>query len=91
MAAQSNIVPFEVEFKLLNDAYDISSVDSVEFPMTYSMILSLPSDKVGIYSKTFDAGLGLPLTNFQEELFQKNGCSVQMLTPNVVNKVMHLR
>lgn len=68
MAAQSGIVPFEAEFKLLSDAYGFSPFDGVEFTPADSMILSHPSGKVGIYLKTFDASLRLPLTDFQEEL-----------------------
>lgn len=52
------------------------------------MILSPPSSKVGIYLKAFDADLQLPLTEFQEELLPKNGCSVRMLTLNAVNKAV---
>ncbi|CAI9271252.1 unnamed protein product [Lactuca saligna] len=29
-----------------------------------------------------------PMTDFQEEVFQKDGYSLQMLTPNVINKVV---
>ncbi|CAI9289158.1 unnamed protein product [Lactuca saligna] len=47
-----------------------------------------PPGKVGIYHKTLDAGIRLPLTEFQEEVLQKDGCSVQMQTLNVVNKVV---
>lgn len=43
---------------------------------------------MGVYLKTLDVRLCLPLTNFQEEVLQKDGCSIQMLTPNTVNKVM---
>lgn len=38
--------------------------------------------------KTFDAGLRLPLIDFQEEILQRNGCIVQMLTPGVVHKMV---
>ncbi|CAI9278887.1 unnamed protein product [Lactuca saligna] len=48
----------------------------------------LSPEKVGIYQKTMDVGLLLPLTDFQEEVLQRDGCKVQMLTPNVVNKVV---
>ncbi|CAI9303850.1 unnamed protein product [Lactuca saligna] len=87
-AAQPCVTPSDVEFKLLNDAYGFSSTDDVEVPTADSMILSPPVDKVGIYLKTFDAGLRLPLTDFQNELLQKNGCGIQMLTSNVVNKMV---
>lgn len=36
----------------------------------------------------YDVGLRLPLIDFQEELLQKNGCSIQMLTPSAVNKMV---
>lgn len=58
------------------------------FPVVDSMILSPPPRKVGIYLKTFEARLPLPLTDFQEELLSKNGYNIQMLTPNVVNKMV---
>lgn len=63
-------------------------MDGVEFPFPGSSILSPPPGKVGFYLKTLDVGLHLPLTNFQEEVLQKVGCSIQMLTPNNVNKVV---
>ncbi|CAI9291263.1 unnamed protein product [Lactuca saligna] len=47
-----------------------------------------PPRKVVVYQKTLDAGLRLPLTDFQEEVLQNDGCSIQMLTPNAVNKVV---
>lgn len=73
---------------LLVDTYGLSPTDGVEFLAQKSMILSPPPGKVGVYLKTLDSGLRLPLTDFQHEIFLKNGCSIQMLTPNVVNKVV---
>ncbi|CAI9282937.1 unnamed protein product [Lactuca saligna] len=75
----------EVEFKLFSDAFSFSPVKGVDFLPANSMILSDLSRKVGIYLKTFEASLRLPLTKFQKELLQKNGFSAQMLTLNVVN------
>ena len=48
----------------------------------------LPPGKIGVFLKTLDAGIRFPLTDFQEEVLQKDGCSLQMLTPNAVNKVV---
>ena len=42
----------------------------------------------GIYLKTLDAGLHLPLSDFHEEILNKKGCSIQMLALNAVNKVV---
>ncbi|CAI9264132.1 unnamed protein product [Lactuca saligna] len=50
--------------------------------------LSLPHGKIGVYLKTLDTSICFPLTDFQEEVLQKDGCSLQMLTPNAVNKVV---
>ncbi|CAI9281594.1 unnamed protein product [Lactuca saligna] len=54
--------------------------------MSGAVITSPSPAKVGVYLKTFDAGLRLPLTNFQEELIRHNGCNIQMLTHSVVHK-----
>lgn len=88
MAAQSGSTPFEVEFKLLGDAYGLSPADGVEFPSPKLMILSPPPGKVGIYLKTLDAGLRLPLSDFLGGGSIEKWGSIQMLTPNVVNKVV---
>lgn len=88
MDAQSGSTPSEADFKLLGDAYGLSPADGVEFPSPKLMILSPPPGKVGIYLKTLDAGLRLPLSDFQEEFLQKSVYSIQMLTPNAMNKVM---
>lgn len=88
MAAQFVATLSEADFKLLKDAYGLSLADGVEFPSPDSMILSPPPDKVGVYLKTLDASLRLPLSDFQEEVLQKIGCSIHMLTHNVVNKVV---
>lgn len=50
------------------------------------MISSPLLGKAGVYMNTLDAGLHLPLSNFQEEVLQKRGCSIQMLTSSTVNK-----
>lgn len=53
------------------------------------VILSRPPlGKIGVYQKTLDTGVRLPLTDFQEDVLQKEGCSLHMLTPNAVNKVV---
>lgn len=62
----------------------------VEFPASDTMILFPPLGKVGVYLKTFDVGVCLLLTDFQDELLQKHGCIIQMLTPNAVNKMVAL-
>ncbi|CAI9279804.1 unnamed protein product [Lactuca saligna] len=54
----------EAEFKLLSDANGFSPIDGVEFPSTDSTILSPPSGKVGIYLKTINNCLCLPLSDF---------------------------
>lgn len=41
-----------------------------------------------VYLQTFDAGLRLPLTDYQEELLCRNGSNVQMLTPSTVHKMV---
>ena len=68
MVALSGAILFEADFKLLGDAYGLSLADGVEFPSLKSMILSPPPCKVGIYLKTLDAGLRLPLSDFQVEI-----------------------
>ncbi|CAI9284583.1 unnamed protein product [Lactuca saligna] len=94
---RSSLMKFEVlssprhcapasEYSYLETTYGLTSLDSVEFPSPGSSILSPLPGKVGIYQKTLDAGLRLPLTDFLEDVFQRDGCSVQMLTPNAVNK-----
>lgn len=88
MDVQTGIVPSYAKLKLIRETYGFSLVDGVEFPVADSMILSLPTGEVSIYLKTFDAGLRHPLTNFQEELLQKNGCNIHMLTSDAVNKMM---
>lgn len=35
-----------------------------------------------------DAGLRLPHIDFEEELLHHNRCSIQMLTPNMVHKML---
>ncbi|CAI9286568.1 unnamed protein product [Lactuca saligna] len=88
MTSPPGIVPSATEYQHLESTYGLSSLDGVEFPSPGSSIMSPPLGKVGIYQKTLDAGLRLPLTKFQDEVLPKDGCSIQMLTPNVVNKVV---
>ncbi|CAI9283781.1 unnamed protein product [Lactuca saligna] len=68
LASQSSVISTEANFKLLGDAYSLSSADEVDFPLLGSMIYYLPPGKVGIYLKTLDVGLCLPLSDFQEEI-----------------------
>ncbi|CAI9260064.1 unnamed protein product [Lactuca saligna] len=61
------------------------------FPLMANLpgiVLLLPSTEIGVFQKTLDAGIRLPLTDFQEEVLQKDDCSLQMLTPNAVNKAV---
>lgn len=53
-----------------------SPVGGIEFSAPNSMISSPFSGKVGIFIKTFDVGLRLPLTDFQDEILQKHGCNI---------------
>lgn len=66
----------------------MSPAEGVEFPVSGAVITAPPAKKFSIYLKTLDAGLHLPLTDFQEELLRRNGCSVQMLMPNAVHKMV---
>lgn len=68
MENQPGIVPSPIEFELLRDTYGFFPADGVELPISDSMIISPPTEKVGIYLKTFNDELRLPLTEFQEEL-----------------------
>ncbi|CAI9271367.1 unnamed protein product [Lactuca saligna] len=88
MANLPGIVPSSAEYQKLEVMYGLSSLEGVEFPSTGSSISSPPPGKIGVFQKTLDAGIQLPLTDFQEEVLQKDGCSLQMLTPNTVNKVV---
>ncbi|CAI9279681.1 unnamed protein product [Lactuca saligna] len=81
-------LPTEAEYKFLAETYGLSSADGVDFPSPGSSIMSPPPGKVRVYLKTLNARLRLPLTDFQEEVLQKDCCSIQMLTPNAVNKVV---
>ncbi|CAI9263223.1 unnamed protein product [Lactuca saligna] len=83
-----SILPSAAEYQQLETTYGISPLGGMEFPSHGSFISSPPPGKIGIYQKTLDAGVRLPLTDFQEEVLQKEGCSLQMLTPNVVNKLV---
>ncbi|CAI9297856.1 unnamed protein product [Lactuca saligna] len=82
------VIPSPVEYRQLEMTYGLSSLEGVEFPSPGSSISSPPPDKIGVYLKTLDAGICFPLTDFQEEVLQKDGCSLLMLTPNAVNKVV---
>lgn len=88
MASPLSLIPSSVEFVTLQEAYDLNPADGVEFPASGSLITQPPPGKVGVYLKTFDAGLRLPLIDFQEEILRCNGCSVQNLTPGVVHKMV---
>ncbi|CAI9297787.1 unnamed protein product [Lactuca saligna] len=77
-----------IMYKYLVETYRLSSADGVEFPSPGSSITSPPPGKVGIYLKSLNVRLRLPLTDFQEEVLQKEGCSIRMLTPNTVNKIV---
>ncbi|CAI9290899.1 unnamed protein product [Lactuca saligna] len=83
-----SILPSATEYRQLEITYGLTSLEGVEFPSPDSSISSPPSGKIGVYLKTLHAGIRFPLTDFQEEVFQKDGCSLQMLTPNTVNKVV---
>lgn len=67
-------------FETLQETYDLSTVDGVDFPASGVVITSPPSGKIIV--------LCLPLTDFQEELLRRNGCNIQMLTPNAVHKIV---
>ncbi|CAI9280923.1 unnamed protein product [Lactuca saligna] len=73
MVDPSGTLPTEVKYKFLAETYGLSSADGVEFPSPGSSIMSPLPGKVGVYLKTLDAGLHLPLTDFQEEVLQKDG------------------
>ena len=88
MASAQSLIPSSYEFDTLQEAYDLTPADGVEFPVSASLITRPPPGKVGVYLKTFDVGLRLPLTDFQEEILWHNGCSVQMRTPGVVHKIV---
>ncbi|CAI9285973.1 unnamed protein product [Lactuca saligna] len=87
MATQSSTIFSEADFKLVGDAYGLSPNEGVEFPSPDLLMLSPPPGKVGVYLKTLDAGMCLP-RHFQEVILQKNGCSIQILTPIAINKVL---
>ncbi|CAI9283409.1 unnamed protein product [Lactuca saligna] len=82
------ILPSAAEYRRLEATYSLSSLEGVEFPAPGSSISSPPPDKIGVLLKTLDAGICFPLTDFQEEVYQKDGCSLKMLTPNAVNKIV---
>ncbi|CAI9287024.1 unnamed protein product [Lactuca saligna] len=84
----SRILPSATEYHQLEITSGLTSLEGVEFPSPGSSISSPTSGKIGVYLKTLDAGIRFHLTDFQEEVFQKDGCSLQMLTPNAVNKVV---
>lgn len=88
MASSHGLIPSSAEFVALQEAYGLTPADGVEFSVSGSLIIWPPPRKVGVYLKTFDAGLRLPLTDFQEEILWRNGCSIQMLTPGVVHNMV---
>ncbi|CAI9304392.1 unnamed protein product [Lactuca saligna] len=91
MASPPGIVPSASEYTYLESTNGHTSLDGVKFPSPGSSILPPPPSppgKVRIYQKKLDADLRLPLTDFREEVLQRDGCSVQMLTLNAVNKVV---
>ncbi|CAI9294247.1 unnamed protein product [Lactuca saligna] len=88
MANLPGFIPSAAEYRQLEITYDLSSLVGVEFPSPGSSISSPPPGKIGVYLKTLDTSVRFPLTDFQEEVLQKNGCSLHMLTPNAVNKVV---
>ncbi|CAI9277823.1 unnamed protein product [Lactuca saligna] len=88
MATSMGLVPNPSEFEALQETYDLSTVDGVDFPASGVVITSPPFGKIVVYLKTLDVGLCLPLTNFQDELLRRNVCNIQMLTPNAVHKIV---
>lgn len=86
MASSMSLVPNSSEFATLQEAYGLTLAGGVEFPAAGAVITSPPPGKVGVYLKTFDTSLHLPLTDFQEEMLWPNGYSVQMLTPGAIHK-----
>ncbi|CAI9297948.1 unnamed protein product [Lactuca saligna] len=61
-----SLIPSSSEFDTLQEAYGLTPADGVEFLVFGSLINRPPPGKVSVYLKTFDAGLYLPLTDFQE-------------------------
>ena len=88
MASSMGLVPCSTKVATLQEAYGLTPIDGVEFSTARVVITSPLPRKVGVYLKTFDAALRLPLTNFQEELLYRNSCNVQMLTPSDVHKMV---
>ncbi|CAI9302842.1 unnamed protein product [Lactuca saligna] len=82
------LVPNSCEFATLQEADGLTPANRVEFPTAGAEITSPPPGKVGVYLNNFDAGLRLPLTNFQEELHRRKDFNFQMLTPSVVHKMV---
>ncbi|CAI9295455.1 unnamed protein product [Lactuca saligna] len=68
------IVPSATEYRRLVISYGLSSLEGVEFPSPGSIISS--PGKIGVYLKTQDVGIRFPLMDFQEEVLQKDGCSL---------------
>ncbi|CAI9286500.1 unnamed protein product [Lactuca saligna] len=88
MADSSINLPSNVAYQYLEETYGLASADGIEFPLPGSSITSPPPGKGGVYLKSLDVGLRLPLIDFQEEVLRKEVCSIHMLSPNVVNKVV---
>ncbi|CAI9285482.1 unnamed protein product [Lactuca saligna] len=88
MANRSGIVPTIAKFETPQKSYVFSLINGVEFLAFDTMILFPLPRKVCVYRKTFTVGLRLPLTDFKDELLQKHGCSIQILTPNSLNNMV---
>ena len=68
MASSMSLIPSSSEFTTLQEAYSLTPADGVEF-LAAGVVIALPLPrKVGVYQKTFDVGLRLPLTGFQEQI-----------------------
>ncbi|CAI9281334.1 unnamed protein product [Lactuca saligna] len=88
MASSMSLIPSSSKFATLHEAYGLTTANRVEFPAARVVITSPPPGKVGVYQKTFDADLRLPLNDFHEEILRRSGCNVQMLTPGAVHKIV---
>lgn len=91
MVTTAALVPTASEFSNFQKTYGLSPTVGVEIPIPNTVITSPPARKVGVYLKTLVVGLHRPLTDFQEELLRRNGCNVQMLTPNAFHKMVDLK
>lgn len=64
MVGQPRTIHSDAEFRFLEETYGLSQADGFEFPLPGSSILSPPPGKMGVYLRTLDASLRLPLTDF---------------------------